>query len=188
MDLRVGACNRQRFRREREREREREKERGVPVMDFTPLYTREPLTTHSYNNKHILKGRSLLYFFFFDQKKQKTKKKVLLTKILSKTFETTKNTQEEDIANHRKSWASHQHREEERRRNQQRRICARLPTATKTTTRPRWSRSPSRRSGRRRSRNRETLKEGRPLKLCVCVFEQFIRFFFCLSLFKRLDR
>ena len=146
-------------------------------MDFTPLYTREPLTTHSYTKKHILKGRSLLYFFFFDQKKQKTKKKVLLTKILSKTFETTKNTKE-DIANHRKSWASHQHREEERRRNQQRRICARLPTATKTTTRPRWSRSPSRRSGRRRSRNRETLKEGRPLKLCVCVFEQFIRFFF----------
>ena len=58
----------------REREREREKERGVPVMDFTPLYTREPLTTHSYTKKHILKGRSLLYFFFFDQKKQKTKK------------------------------------------------------------------------------------------------------------------
>jgi hypothetical protein len=69
MDLRVGACNRQNVFVERERERER-----VPVMDFTPLYTREPLTTHSYNNKHILKGRSLLYFFFFDQKKQKTKK------------------------------------------------------------------------------------------------------------------
>ena len=84
MDLRVGACNRQNVFVEREREREREKERGVPVMDFTPLYTREPLTTHSYNNKHIIKGRSLLYFFFFDQKKQKTKK-VLLTKILSKT-------------------------------------------------------------------------------------------------------
>ena len=101
MDLRVGACNRQNVFVEREREREREKERGVPVMDFTPLYTREPLTTHSYNNKHILKGRSLLepkkhtkkkfslasftsFFFFFDQKKQKTKK-VLLTKILSKT-------------------------------------------------------------------------------------------------------
>ena len=82
MDLRVGACNRQNV--FVEREREREKERGVPVMDFTPLYTREPLTTHSYNNKHIIKGRSLLYFFFFDQKKQKTKK-VLLTKILSKT-------------------------------------------------------------------------------------------------------
>ena len=189
MDLRVGACNRQNVFVEREREREREKERGVPVMDLTPLYTREPLTTHSYNNKHILKGRSLLepkkhtkkkfslasftsFFFFFDQK-TKNKKSTPHNNTLED--ETTKNTKE-DISNHRKSWASHQHREE--RRNQQRRICARLPTATKTTTRPRWSRSPSRRSGRRRSRNRETLKEGRPLKLCVCVFEQFIRFFF----------
>ena len=140
-------------------------------MDLTPLYTREPLTTHSYNNKHIIKGRSLLYFFFFDQKKTKNKKSTPHKNTLED--ETTKNTQE-DIANHRKSWASHQHREEERRRNQQRRICARLPTATKTTTRPRWSRSPSRRSGRRRSRNTE--KGGRTLKLCVC--DQFIRFFF----------
>ena len=64
-------------------------------MDFTPLYTREPLTTHSYNNKHILKGRSLLepkkhtkknslsplslLFSSSSTKKQKTKK-VLLTK------------------------------------------------------------------------------------------------------------
>ena len=49
MDLRVGACNRQNVFVERERERER----GVPVVDLTPLYNREPLT-HSYNKRSLL--------------------------------------------------------------------------------------------------------------------------------------